>query len=44
MLMNPGYYSCLIETQKQYPNPAFHQIEVDLRRTYSDISDSQRLE
>jgi len=32
---NLGYYTNLKNTKFDYPNPSFHQIELDLPRTYT---------
>lgn len=36
---NPGYYQSLLDNFLEYPNPSFHQIELDLRRTFSDMKE-----
>lgn len=40
-LHNKGYYQSLQELDMNYPNPSFNQIELDLKRTFSDISDEE---
>ncbi len=44
MLTNPGYYDLLLANSIDYPSPSLHQIETDLRRTYSDEKDLEKLE
>jgi hypothetical protein len=34
---NKGYYRRLKATKMQYPNPSFNQIELDLRRTFTEL-------
>ena len=34
---NRGYYRKLKNTQLEYPNPSFYQIELDLRRTFTEL-------
>jgi len=34
---NKGYYKYLKNTKLLYPNPSFNQIELDLRRTFSEL-------
>ena len=36
---NEGYYTALLEYDMNYPNPCFHQIELDLKRTTVDLND-----
>lgn len=33
---NPGYYYSLKTNFLEYPNPSFHQIDLDLKRTFPD--------
>jgi len=37
MLTNKGYYQSLLKASISYPNPCFHQIELDLTRTFTDM-------
>ena len=37
MLCHKGYYTSLLNTTLDYPNPSFHQIELDLSRTFVDM-------
>ena len=39
----PGYFDSLKNSDYSYPNPAFGQIELDLKRTYSDVTDEKRV-
>ena len=41
---NPGYYEQLKNLSLLYPNPAIQQIELDLRRTYPDELDLEKVE
>lgn len=34
---NRGYYRRLKNTPLEYPNPSFYQIELDLRRTFTEL-------
>jgi hypothetical protein len=34
---NRGYYRKLKNTPLEYPNPSFYQIELDLRRTFTEM-------
>ena len=34
---NRGYYRKLKNTPLEYPNPSFYQIELDLRRTFTEL-------
>jgi hypothetical protein len=34
--LNPSYYELLQISFKDYPNPNFNQIELDLHRTFPD--------
>lgn len=34
---NRGYYRKLKNTPLEYPNPSFNQIELDLRRTFTEL-------
>ena len=42
---NKGYYKKLKKLALQYPNPSFNQIELDLRRTFTElkVAKSERL-
>ena len=42
-ISNPGYYESLKANAINYPNPSFHQIELDLARTYPHITDEETL-
>ena len=44
MLTNPGYYAKLLKTQLHYPNQLSYQIEIDLKRTFPEESDPDRVE
>ena len=35
--INSGYYQSLLNADLNYPNPSFHQIELDLNRTFSEL-------
>ncbi len=35
--LNSGYYQSLLNADLDYPNPSFHQIELDLNRTFSEL-------
>ena len=41
---NPGYYEMLKKHSLIYPNPLQQQIELDLKRTYPDELDVEKLE
>ncbi len=34
---NKGYYQNLLNKDVDYPNPCFHQIELDLNRTFTEL-------
>ena len=38
MLCHNDYYKSLLNTTMDYPNPSFHQIELDLSRTFVDMA------
>ena len=44
MHFNKGYYEQLRDSDMNYPNPNFHQIEIDLKRTYPNVQDEQEIE
>lgn len=44
MLTNPGYYAKLLKTQLHYPNQLSYQIEIDLKRTFPEEGDPERVE
>ena len=45
MKNNPGYYSSLKNLKLNYPTGDFHQIEIDLHRTYPEVEkDSPAME
>jgi hypothetical protein len=44
MLTNPGYYELLLANVVDYPSPSLQQIETDLRRTYTEEKDPEKLE
>lgn len=33
---NPGYYQSMKDNFLEYPNPSFHQIDLDLKRTFPE--------
>jgi Rab-GTPase-TBC domain len=37
MLCHKDYYQSLLKTKIEYPNPSFHQIDLDLTRTFVDM-------
>ena len=41
---NKGYYKKLKKMALDYPNPSFNQIELDLRRTYHEEKDPDKIE
>ena len=40
-LHNKGYYDSLQKLDLNYPNPAFNQIDLDLKRTFSDMPEEE---
>lgn len=43
-MANPGYYEALTKSKIFYPNPSFQQIELDLKRTYPQQRDKDKME
>jgi Rab-GTPase-TBC domain len=35
---NKGYYHRLLNSNVDYPNPCFHQVEIDLNRTFTEMN------
>ncbi|CDW87967.1 tbc domain-containing protein [Stylonychia lemnae] len=40
-LHNKGYYESLCKLEMNYPNPSFSQIDLDLKRTFSDMPEEE---
>lgn len=40
-MQNKNYYNNLLNAFPDYPNPNFHQIELDLNRTFPDEIDQE---
>lgn len=38
---NRGYYHSLLHSSVDYPNPCFHQVEIDLNRTFTEMDVGQ---
>lgn len=44
MITNPGYYAKLLKTQLHYPNQLSYQIEIDLKRTFPEENDPEKVD